>query len=171
MYPKFQIRPRSDLNKRRDTDLNEKDVELITPNFMAVRNHGDSDVNVHSIVSNAHSLVSSWSELDSSTNVCLDDHNEVMLPCSQNVEVFQENVFNGDTEVNTNNEPVIEIDIEDDNLKTCDNNDVITDDTLDPGKENITPTEEEPGKPEKKKNKKRRKHAKKKPVGVEIDPE
>ena len=73
--------------------------------------------------------------------------------------------------MNTNNEPVIEIDIEDDNLKTCDNNDVITDDTLDPGKENITPTEEEPGKPEKKKNKKRRKHAKKKPVGVEIDPE
>ena len=97
-----------------------------------------------------------------------------MLPCSQNVEVLQENVLgeiNSDADVSTNVEPDLNTDNEDDNLENCDKTDVIINNTVDPGKENITPTEEEPVKPEKKKNKKRRKHAKKKTVEVEIEPE
>ena len=97
-----------------------------------------------------------------------------MLPCSQNVEVVQEYVLgeiNNDADVSTNVESVLNIDYEDDNLKNCDKTDVIINKPVDSGKENITPTEEEPVKPEKKKNKKRRKHAKKKTVEVEIEPE
>ena len=158
---------------RRETDLNERDVDLISPSFLS-RHPGPGD-NPDSNPQSIQSLVSSWSQLDSGTNSRLeelrveDNDEEELLPCQGSTEE--------DSDKNDNIERVSES-----VLETCDN-DIINCDTngdveAKDDKENLSPDEEEDGDEEadvdpgaksgKKKNKKRRKHAKKKPKSVTI---
>ena len=166
----FKIRPRSEANVRRETDLNEKDVDLISPKFLT-RPPGSG----YNPDSNPQSLVSSWSQLDSGTNSRLeelrveDDGEEELYPCQGSTE--------DDSDKNEDTEAISEsvADTCDKDISICDNNG----DTEENGdKENVSPDEEgeeetEAGtetKPGKKKNKKRRKHAKKKPKEVTVNP-
>ena len=154
---------------RRETDLSETDVDLITPGFLT-RPPGSGD-NPDSNPQSIQSLVSSWSQLDSGTNSRLeelrvvDDEEEEMLPCQGSSE-----------EDSDKNEKVSETALEtcDNDIRNCDNNGDIEDNA---DKENFSPEGEDDdeeadagseAKTGKKKNKKRRKHAKKKPKGVTI---
>ena len=157
---------------RRETDLSERDVDLITPGFMT-RPPGSGD-NPDSNPQSIQSLVSSWSQLDSGTNSRLeelrvqDDEEEEMLPCQGSSEEDSDKV--------DNTEKVSETALEtcDNDIRNCDNNGDIEDNA---DKENLSPEGEDDdeeadagteAKSGKKKNKKRRKHAKKKPKGVTI---
>ena len=157
---------------RRETDLSERDVDLISPSFLT-RHPGSGD-NPDSNPQSIQSLVSSWSQLDSGTNSRLeelrvaDDDEEELLPCRGSSEE--------DSDKNDKTEPVSETapEICDNDINNCDKNGDIENNA---DKENLSPEEEEEDeeadagsevKSGKKKNKKRRKHAKKKPKSVTL---
>merc|ERR1719150_1608796 len=89
-YDYVPIRPRSEANIRRETDLNEEDVDLINPRFLTrpPGDHGDH------AESNPQSLVSTWSQLDSGNNSRLQElraeeveaEEAEMLPCRATAE-------------------------------------------------------------------------------------
>ena len=160
---------------RRETDLNEKDVDLISPSFLT-RHPGSGD-NPDSNPQSIQSLVSSWSQLDSGTNSRLEelrvaeDEEEELLPCQGSTGECSDK--------NDNSEKVSESLVEacDNDINNCDNNGYFEENV---DKESLSYDEEEEEAEEaeagseagsevkKKKNKKRRKHAKKKPKGVTI---
>ena len=156
---------------KRETDLNEKDVDLISPSFLT-RHPGSGD-NPDSNPQSIQSLVSSWSQLDSGPNSRLeelrvvDDEEEELLPC-------QGSTGESSDKNDNNSDKVSESLLEacDNDINNCDNNGDIEENV---DKENLSFDEEEDGdeaeagtEVKKKKNKKRRKHAKKKPKGVTI---
>merc|ERR1712098_996747 len=140
------IRPRSEANIPRDTDLDEKDVDLISPKFL-----GKHVADTCTGDTSPQSLVSSWSQLDSGDNSRLvelrseDIEDGEMLPCQSDTSDNAENESFEHSEIanSLNESDIIVCDIKDEIIEKVENeNDV---------------------KPGKKKNKKRRKHAKKKP--------
>ena len=158
---------------RRETDLSERDVDLISPSFLT-RHPGSGD-NPDSNPQSIQSLVSSWSQLDSGNNSRLeelrvaDDDEEELLPCRGSSEEGSDMIDK--TEQVSETAP----EICDNDISNCDNNGDIENNADD--KENLSPEEEDEDeeadagsevKSGKKKNKKRRKHAKKKPKSVTL---
>ena len=158
---------------RRETDLSERDVDLISPGFLT--RHPGSEENPDSNPQSIQSLVSSWSQLDSGNNSRLeelrvaDDEEEELLPCRGSGEE------DSDKNDKTETVSVTAAEICDNDISNCDNNGDIENNADD--KENLSPEEDDEDeeadagsevKSGKKKNKKRRKHAKKKPKGVTI---
>merc|ERR1712098_314560 len=161
------IRPRSEANIPRDTDLDEKDVDLISPKFLGkhVADTGTGDTS-------PQSLVSSWSQLDSGDNSRLvelrseDNEDEEMFPCHSDISdnAENENVEHSDLVKSLNESDINVCDKKEEFIGNSDGDDeeIIVNSN---DKENVSPDENEDleVKPGKKKNKKRRKHAKKKP--------
>jgi len=166
-YDYVPIRPRSEANIPRDTDLDEKDVDLISPKFL-----GKHVADTCTGDTSPQSLVSSWSQLDSGDNSRLvelrseDNEDEEMLPChsdtSDNAE--NENIEHSELVKSLNESDINVCDKKEEFIENLDGDDeeIIVNSN---DKENVSPDENEDVevKPGKKKNKKRRKHAKKKP--------
>ena len=152
---------------KRETDLNEKDVDLISPSFLT-RHPGSGD-NPDSNPQSIQSLVSSWSQLDSGPNSRLeelrvvDDEEEELLPCQGSTGESSDKNDNIDKVSESHHEAC------DNDINNCDNTGDIEENV---DKENLSFDDEEDGEEagtevkKKNKNKKRRKHAKKKPKGV-----